>query len=155
LVYAAPASDRLYPHYLIITFPVTFVLLALGLADLTGAVQGRFGQAARVGAAAMVVIACAAFVAFTLSFQRYVGREGGTAGDYGVVYRDKAELADFVRAQGLRVQDEVVIDFLVTGDRETPPGDPPFVTVVDRLHNPAPQCAGELRSFGPLDACFP
>jgi hypothetical protein len=155
LVYAAPASDRLYPHYLIVTFPVSFVVVALGLADLTAAVRGRLGRAASLGAAATVVLLCAAFAAFTLSFQRYVGREGGTAGDYGVVYRDKAELAGFVRARGLRVRDDLPLDFLVTGDRDTPPGDPPFVMVVDRLLEPARPCAGELRSFGPLDACIP
>jgi hypothetical protein len=155
LVYAAPASDRLYPHYLIVTFPVSFVVLALGLADLRGAVRGRLGRAAWLGAAATVVAVCAAFWAFTLSFHRYVGREGGTAGDYGVVYRDKAELADFVRERGLRVPDEMVIDFLVTGDRDALPGDPPFVTVVDRFRKAAPECAGEPHSFGALAACIP
>jgi hypothetical protein len=155
LVYAAPASDRLYPHYLIVTYPVSFVVLALGLADLTAAVRGRLGRAAWLGAAATVVVVCVTFAAFTLSFQRYVGREGGTAGDYGVVYRDKLELADLVRARGLRARDDLPIDFLVTGDRDLPPGDPPFVTVVDRLLHPAPDCPGELRSFGPLDACIP
>jgi hypothetical protein len=155
LVYAAPSSDRLYPHYLILTFPVPFVVLALGLADLTGAIRTRLGRPTWLVAAATVVALCTALAAFTLSFQRYVGREGGTAGDYGVVYRDKAELADFVRARGLRVRNELVIDFLVTGDRESPPGDAPLVTVVDRLLHPAPDCAGELRSFGALDACIP
>jgi 4-amino-4-deoxy-L-arabinose transferase-like glycosyltransferase len=155
LVYAAPASDRLYPHYLIVTFPVSFVVLALGLADVTEAVRGRLGRTAWLGASATIVVLCVAFTAFTLSFQRYVGREGGTAGDYGVVYRDKAELADFVRARGLRVRDDLPIDFLVTGDRDSPPGEPPFVIVVDRLPHPARSCAGELRSFGALDACIP
>jgi 4-amino-4-deoxy-L-arabinose transferase-like glycosyltransferase len=155
IVYAAPASDRLYPHYLIVTYPVSFVMLALGLADLTNAVRGRLDRVARIGAVATVVVLCAAFAAFTLSFQRYVGREGGTAGDYGVVYRDKAELADVVRERGLRVQDDLPIDFLVTGDRDLPPGEPPFVRVVDRLLHPAPDCPGELRSFGALDACIP
>jgi 4-amino-4-deoxy-L-arabinose transferase-like glycosyltransferase len=155
VVYAAPASDRLYPHYLIVTFPVSFVVLALGLADLTSAVRGRLGRAAWIGAAATVVVVCAAFTAFTLSFQRYVDRKGGTAGDYGVVYRDKAELADFVRERGLRVHDDLPIDFLVTGDRDSPPGEPPFVTVVDRLRSPARPCSRERRSFGALDACIP
>jgi 4-amino-4-deoxy-L-arabinose transferase-like glycosyltransferase len=155
LVYAAPASDRLYPHYLIITFPVSFIVLALGLADLTDALRNRVGRGAWLPAAAAVVVVGVALAAFSVSFQRYVGREGGTAGDYGIVYRDKAELADFVRARGLRVPDDLVIDFLVTGDRESPPGDPPYVTVVDRLRRPEQDCAGELRSFGALDACLP
>jgi 4-amino-4-deoxy-L-arabinose transferase-like glycosyltransferase len=155
LVYAAPASDRLYPHYLIVSYPVSFVVLALGLADLTAAVRGRPGRGAWLGAAATIVVVCVAFTAFTLSFQSYVGREGGTTGDYGVVYRDKLELADFVRVRGLRIRDDLPIDFLVTGDRDLPPGNPPFVTVVDRLLHPAQPCVGELRSFGALDACIP
>jgi 4-amino-4-deoxy-L-arabinose transferase-like glycosyltransferase len=155
LVYAAPASDRLYPHYLIITFPVSFIVAALGLADLTGALRNRVGRSAWLVAAATVVAVGVVLAAFSVSFQRYVGREGGTAGDYGVVYRDKAELADFVRARGLRVRDDLVIDFLVTGDRESPPGDPPYVTVADRLRQLEPDCTGERRSFGALDACLP
>jgi hypothetical protein len=105
-----------------------------------------------VGALGTVVMANAAF---TLSFHRFLDRTGGTAGDYGVVYRDKAELARVVRERGFRVADEDVLDFLVTGDLGLPPGNAPLVTVTDRIHNVRPTCSGELRSFGPLDACFP
>jgi len=155
LVYATPATDRLYPHYLIITFPVSFAVQALALADLVGAVRVGLRHVATIGAIATLVVMSAGYTAFTLSFQRFLDDVGGTAGDYGVVYRDKAELASVLRARGLRVADEPVIDFLVTGDLNTPPGAPPLVTVRDRMHNDAPPCAGELRSFGVLSACLP
>jgi hypothetical protein len=80
---------------------------------------------------------------------------GGSAGDYGVAYRDKAGLADVMRARGLRLPDEPVIDFLVTGDLTAPPGAPLLVTVCDRMHDAPLRCAGEFRSFGALSACLP
>lgn len=153
--YATPATDRLFPHYLIVTFPVTFVVQVLALADLVAVARKSAGRAAMVGAISVLVVLSAAFVAFTLSFQRFLDDVGATAGDYGVVYRDKAGLADVVRARGLRVADEPVIDFLVTGDLDLPRGPPPLVTVRDRTHNAPPPCIGELRSFGMLTACFP
>jgi 4-amino-4-deoxy-L-arabinose transferase-like glycosyltransferase len=155
IVYATPATDRLYPHYLIVTFPVSFVVQAVGLADLTATFRRGFrtvAMIAAVGCLGMVVVANAAF---TLSFHRFLDRTGGTAGDYGVVYRDKEALAAFVRAHGSRVSDDDVVDFLVTGDIGVPRGNASLVTVTDRIHNLRPPCAGELRSFGPLDACVP
>ncbi len=156
LTYATPATGRLYPHYLIVTFPVPFAIEALALADLVAAVRSnRFRSLATIGALCTLAVVAAAHTAFTLSFHRYLDDAGGAAGDYGVVYRDKADLADVVRAHGLRVTDEPVIDFLVTGDRNRPLGDPPFVTVTDGLHNPRPPCTGSLHSFGALYACLP
>ena len=108
-----------------------------------------------ISAVAVVVVIAVGFTAFTISFQRFVDRNGGTAGDYGVVYRDKASLARIVRARGLRVDDEPVIDFLVVGRGDVPLGDPPYVSVTDRLHNVPPPCAGVLRSLGVLSACLP
>jgi hypothetical protein len=155
LTYATPATDRLFPHYLIVTYPVTFAVQALALADLVAVTRKSLRPAATVGAISVLLVVSTAYMAFTLSFHRYLDDVGGTAGDYGVVYRDKAALADLVRARGLRVADEPVIDFLVTGDLKLPRGAPPFVTVRDRTHNAPPPCTGELRSFGLLTACFP
>lgn len=154
IVYATPASDRIYPHYLIVTFPVSFAVVALGIADVTAGLR-RGGRALGIVAAAGVLAAVSlANAAFTLSFHRFVDRTGGTAGDYGVVYRDKRDLAAFVDARGLRVDDQV-LDFLVTGDIGVPPGNTRLVTVSDRINDVTPPCAGELRSFGVLDACVP
>jgi hypothetical protein len=155
IVYATPATDRLYPHYLIVTFPVSFAVQAVGLVDLTATLRRGLRTVAIVAAVAVLALIVVANAAFTLSFHRYLDRTGGTAGDYGVVYRDKAALADAVRARGLRVADEEVLDFLVTGQIEAPRRRALLVRVTDRIHNVRPPCAGELRSFGPLDACFP
>jgi hypothetical protein len=155
LVYATPATDRLFPHYLIITFPVSFAVQALALADLVSARRSSIRRVATIAAIATLVMVSAGYTAFTLSFHRFLDDVGGTAGDYGIVYRDKAELAHVVQARGLRVADESVIDFLVTGDLSAPPPGARLVTVRDRMHNDAPPCAGQLRSFGALSACFP
>ncbi len=154
-VYATPVTDRLYPHYLIVTFPVCFAVQAVGLADLTAVLRRVLRTRALIAAAGVLALLVFANTAFTLSFHRFLDRTGGTAGDYGVVYRDKAELAAVVRTRGFRVADEDVLDFLVTGDIGVPRGNAPLVTVTDRIHNVRPSCPGELRSFGPLDACFP
>jgi 4-amino-4-deoxy-L-arabinose transferase-like glycosyltransferase len=98
-------ADHLYPHYLIATFPVIFAVQALGLTDLVGAVR-RVRRPATVGAIALLVGVVTAFTAFTLSFQRFLDESGGAAGDYGVVYRDRAELASVLQARGLRAADE-------------------------------------------------
>jgi hypothetical protein len=155
LTYATPTSDRLFPHYLVVTYPVAFAVQALALADLVCAFSRGLRRIAAISAVAVVVVIAVGFTAFTISFQRFVDRNGGTAGDYGVVYRDKASLARIVRARGLRVDDEPVIDFLVVGRGDVPLGDPPYVSVTDRLHNVPPPCAGVLRSFGVLSACLP
>ena len=155
LSYATPAADRVYPHYLIVIFPVVFAVQALALSDLVGAVRRR--HLATIGAIAVLVVVSAGYTAFTLSFHRFVDSFGGTAGDYSVVYRDKAELADALQARGLRT-DDPVIDFLVTGDLDAPPGAAPLVSVRDGFHDARPlQCAGagELRSFGVLSTCLP
>jgi hypothetical protein len=150
-----PAADRLYPHYLIVTFPVSFAVLALALSDLAGAVP-RVRQPATIGAIVVLVVVSAGYTAFTLSFHRFLDDFGGTAGDYGVVYRDKADLASVLQTRGLRVADEPVIDFLVAGDLDAPPGAAPLVSVRDGFHDARPlQCAGELRSFGVLSTCLP
>jgi hypothetical protein len=154
LLNAAPTTERLYPHYLITTFPVSFAVLVLGLSDLVGLVRGGLRSAARIGAVVTLVTISAAYTTFTVSFHYFLEDVGGTAGDYGVAYRYKDELADAVRARGLRA-DEPIVDFLVTGELNLAPGNSPAVTVTDRMHSDTPSCDGELRSFGPLDACFP
>jgi Dolichyl-phosphate-mannose-protein mannosyltransferase len=151
---AIPAGGRLFPHYLIVTFPVVFAVQALALSDLVGAVP-RVRQPATIAAIAVLVTVAAGHTVFTLSFHRFLDVFGGTAGDYGVVYRDKAELASVLQARGLRA-DEPVIDFLVTGGLDAPLGAAPLITVRDGFHDARPlQCAGELRSFGVLSTCLP
>lgn len=152
---AIPAGGRLFPHYLIVTFPVVFAVQAMALSDLISATR-HLRRPATIGAIAVLVGMVAAFTAFTLSFQRFLDRYGGAAGDYGIVYRDKAELASVLRAHGLRAADDPVVDFLVVGHMETRPGTVRAVTVRNAFNDARPlQCAGELGSFGLLSACLP
>ncbi len=155
LSYATSATDRVFPHYLIVTYPVSFAVQAVGLADVVAAARGGLRRVATVGAVAALAAVVAAYVAFTLSFHRFLEKRGGAAGDYGVVYRDKAALARVVRERGLRVAEEPVLDFLVTGEMEAPPGSQPLVTVGDRLDGEPLPCDGELLSFGLLATCLP
>ncbi len=155
LSYTTPRADRLYPHYLIVTFPVVFAVQALALSDLASAVR-RVRYQAMVGAIAVLVAVAAGFTLFTLSFQRFVDEFGGTAGDYGVAYRDKDALAVILQSRGLRVVDDPVVDFLVAGDMDAPPGGAPLVSVRNRFQDARPlHCAGELRSAGVLSTCLP
>ena len=151
LSYATSATYRVLPHYMIVTYPVSFAVQGLGLSDLVSVVRGRFRfEAAVVGYGVLVAI-LAGYVAFTLSFHRFLEKEGGTSGDYGVVYRDTAALARFAKDRRLRVANDEAADFLVTRVLFAPLGTAPSLTVRDRLQDPSPiPCAIEIRRFGPL-----
>jgi 4-amino-4-deoxy-L-arabinose transferase-like glycosyltransferase len=156
LSYAGSATSRVYPHYLIVTYPVVFAVQALGVSDLVAGAPGRVRRIAAGAAIAVAAAVAVGFVAFTVSFHGFIEDEGGAAGDYGIVYRDKEALVRVAKERGLRVADEETLDFLVTGSMDTPPPTGPAVVVRDGLDDPTPlPCTGELRSFGPLQACFP
>ena len=149
--YITSSRSGVGPHYLIISYPVSFLLAALGLAD--AAALGRRSSAV-ISLAAAAAIA-AAFVAFTLSFQAFVRHHGGTAGTYGVVYDDTAALAAAVHARDLHV-DNPPAEYLVWGHLGAPTGTTRFVTTRDRLRDTSPlPCSGQRRWFGPIEACFP
>jgi 4-amino-4-deoxy-L-arabinose transferase-like glycosyltransferase len=153
LSYATSAKDHVQPHYLIATFPVSFALVGVGLRDAVALARGR--RAAQIAAAAAVVGVSAAFVAFTLSFHHFLDRHGGTAGDYGVIYRDSLALAKAAHRQGLNVADDT-IEFLATGSLTPPAGTTRLVVPYNRLKSaPVIQCAGQRRTFGAIVACFP
>jgi 4-amino-4-deoxy-L-arabinose transferase-like glycosyltransferase len=155
LSYATSSKEKVAPHYLIATYPITFALIGLGLSDLTGLVRGRAQRGAELAAGAVVALVALAFVAFTLSFHDFLSHHGGTAGDYGVIYRDQARLAAAGRRAGLNFDDQV-LEFLTTGSFDPPPGTTRFVATRNRLVAAAPvPCHGDLRTFGPLEACFP
>jgi hypothetical protein len=153
LAYVSSSRSGVGPHYLIISYPVSFLLAALGLGDLAALLRRR---AALVSLAAAGAIA-AAYVAFTLSFQTFVRQHHGTTGNYDVVYDEAAALAAAARARGLHV-DRASVEYLVWRHLNIPDGVPAtrVVTTRDRLrdHEPLP-CAGRKRWFGPLEACFP
>jgi hypothetical protein len=156
LSYATSATARVFPHYLIVTYPVSFAVMGLGLSDLVSMVGNRYRFEARIVAYGVLAAILAGYVAFTLSFDRFLANEGGTSGDYGVVYREKAALARFAEERGLRVANDEVLDFLVTDVLFAPLGTEPSLLVRDRLEDPTPlPCAIELHRFGPLAACPP
>ena len=151
LSYLTSSRSGVGPHYLIITYPVSFLLAALGLADAAALVRQRQGVVAVAGGAAIA----AAYVAFTLSFQSFVREHGGTSGTYGIVYDDTKALAAASRARGLHV-DFASAEYLAWGHVGAPAGTKVIVTMRNRLKDQSPlPCAGRRRSFGPIDACFP
>lgn len=155
LSYVASARGKVAPHYMIVTYPVTFVLISLSLSDMVRDAPRSLVRSARVGSIAVVTTMMVAFAAFALSFQRFVARHGGTSGDYGVIYRDKSELAARVRARRLNV-DDPVLQFLVGGSLGLQPGRRGLVTTRDRLTGGIPlSCVGAREHFGALEACFP
>lgn len=153
LAYVTSSRSGVGPHYLIISYPVSFLLAALGLDDAASLVRRRSAAVSLPLAAAIA----GAFVAFTLSFQGFVLRNGGTSGNYDVVYDDASALATAVRARHLHVN-RASVEYLVWGHLNIPDGVPQteVVTVRDRFrdHSPLP-CSGETRRFGKLEACFP
>ena len=80
--------------------------------SLLPARRRSWGVAVAVAAAACVA---GAFVAFTLSFHHFLGRHGGAAGDYGIVYNDELALANAAHSRGLDVADDTM-EFLATGN---------------------------------------
>jgi 4-amino-4-deoxy-L-arabinose transferase-like glycosyltransferase len=153
LSYATSAKDHVQPHYLIASFPVSFALVGVGLRDGAALAHGR--RAARIAAIAAVGCVCAAFVGFTLSFHHFLDRHGGTAGDYGVVYRDELALARAAHREGLNVADDT-IEFLATGSLTPPPGTRRLVVPSNRLKpGSSRRCLGRRQTFGAIVACFP
>jgi hypothetical protein len=155
LSYAASATSKVSPHYLIATYPVTFALAGIGLADGLHLAGNRRTAAALAGSLATLAV-MGAFVAFSLAFQHFLARRGGTAGDYGVIYDDQAAFARTARARDADVDDRV-LEFLTTGESTPRPGsNRPLATVRDRLVDRRPlRCAGRRLAFGPLAGCFP
>lgn len=152
LSYITSSRSGVGPHYLIVTYPVSFLLAALGLADITALLRRR--EAAFVSLAAATAIA-AAFVAFTLSFQSFVKRHGGTTGNYGPVYDATAALAAAAHVRHLHV-DFASAEYLAWGHVGAPAGTKIIITVRNRLDDNSPlPCSGQRQRFGPYEACIP
>jgi 4-amino-4-deoxy-L-arabinose transferase-like glycosyltransferase len=151
LAYVTSSRSGVGPHYLIVSYPVSFLLAALGLEDAASLVRRRSVVISLTTAAAIA----AAFVAFTLSFQTFVRHHDGTAGTYGVIYDDTAALAAAVHARNLHVA-YASAEYLAWGHLNVPSETKRFVTVRVRLRDHAPlSCPGQRRWFGPIEACFP
>ncbi len=151
LAYITSSRSGVGPHYVIVSYPVSFLLAALGLEDAASLVRRRSAVVSVTIAAAIA----AAFVAFTLSFQAFVRQHDGTEGAYGVIYDDVAALAAAVRARNLHV-DYSSSEYLAWGHLNVPSGTTGVVTVRVRLRDNSPlPCSGQRRWFGPIEACFP
>jgi uncharacterized membrane protein len=151
LAYVSSAKSGAGPHYLIVTYPVSFLLAALGLADVTALIRRR----AAILSLGVATAIAAGFVAFTLSFQAFVRKHDGTTGTYGPIYDATAELAAAARAAHLHV-DFASAEYLAWGHVGAPAGTKIIITVRDRLrdHSPLP-CSGRRRMVGPYATCFP
>jgi len=151
LSYITSSRSGVGPHYLIVSYPVSFLLVAIGLDVAAGRVRRR----ATVVSLAVAAAVAAAFVAFTLSFQAFVQHHGGTTGNYDVIYDDTAALARAVSARHLHVA-RASAEYLAWGHLNVPNGETRIVQARDRLRDHSPlSCSGQRRFFGPLEACFP
>jgi 4-amino-4-deoxy-L-arabinose transferase-like glycosyltransferase len=155
LSYVSSATDNIFPHYLIVTYPVSFAVAALGLSDVVGVFRRRIRFATVVGVGATVAVV-AGYAAFMVAFLRFLDHEGGASGDYGVVYRDEKALAQLVKERGLGIADQPPLEFLAAGTLQAPAGRARLVRVRNTLVDSTPfSCSGGSRSVGPLRACFP
>jgi 4-amino-4-deoxy-L-arabinose transferase-like glycosyltransferase len=151
LAYITSSRSGVGPHYVIVSYPVSLLLAALGL-EYAASLVGRRSAVISLTTAAAIA---AAFVAFTLSFQAFVRQHDGTAGAYGVIYDDTAALAATVHARDLHVA-YAPAEYLAWGHLGVPNGTTRIVTVRVRLRDNLPlPCSGRRRWFGPIEACFP
>ncbi len=151
LAYITSSRSGVGPHYVIVTYPVSFLLAALGLETAASLVRRRSAVISLATAAAIA----AAFVAFTLSFQAFVRQHDGTEGAYGVIYDDVAALAVAVHARNQHVA-YAPAEYLAWGHLNVPSGTTRIVTVRVRLRdNSSLPCSWQRRWFGPIEACFP
>ncbi len=167
-VFALLRLEHIYPHYFIILYPVPFVLMWLPLAWLAARFQ-RWGTGAAVAITLLLVLG---HLSNLSALRSYIDDRGGTPRDYGVAYVHKAELTDWVVANGLSLHKPPGYEFgfLVRtarryGDideisqrveqRPAPPRSHRKVRVWDSLRHPRAKsfrCA-QKQSFGPLIAC--
>ena len=168
LVFTLLRLEHVWPHYFIILYPAPFVLMWLPLAWIAR----RFGQKGAWLAGGATTVIVLAHLTTLLSLGGYVNDRGGTGGDYGVSYEHKADLVDYVVANGLMLHRPPGFEygFLVRtarayGDideitaaaegRPAPPRSHRRLRVWDSLRYPRAagfKCSGR-QDFGPLVTC--
>jgi hypothetical protein len=158
--------DALYPHYFVLTYPAPFVIVALALDRCRGLAARWRPRPALAGAIIAVVAMCAAYSTFSFAFFRFVDRQGGTRGDYGVAYKHKNDIATFALRHSLELKEAPPeVGQLVALRRRYPRPDgrpaevvPPGRSLEIRdwtRQGDFPECAAERRrQFGPLVACI-
>jgi 4-amino-4-deoxy-L-arabinose transferase-like glycosyltransferase len=152
LAYVTSSRSGVGPHYLLVSYPTSFLLAALGLHDSSSLLLRRRSAVVSLATAGAVT---AAFVAFTLSFQAFARQHGGAAGAYWVIYDDTAALAKAARARDLHIA-SAPAEYLAWRHLQAPEGTTRLVTIRIRLTDNSPlPCTGQKRWFGPVEACFP
>ena len=122
---------------------------------MVGVLRTRLRCATVIGFSATLAVV-AGYTAFMVAFLRFLDREGGASGDYGVVYRDEEALARLIKQRGLAVADQPALELLASGRLRVPKGRAPLVRVRNTLVDSTPfACTGQRRSVGPLLACLP
>ena len=157
-------SKPIYPHYLIVLYPVQFWLAAAALDWATGQGSPRWRWVGN----GLVAVMAVSQILFWQGFIGFIDRKGGAAGDYGVAYKHKLAAARHITdtcrqkqaapvvlsapgASSVEIQYLVMLEgggSLVDGGD----GDGRVATflVSDRWHNPGVPLRGEAESFGPL-----
>ena len=167
LIFSALRLERVFPHYYIILFPAPFIVMALALGELW-----RRHTIGRWLAGGLLSVMLLANLTTLRSFQTYLHDRGGTAGDYGVAYQYKAELAQWIVGTGAKVDgyheyavrhrermekrygDVDAIDAVVTRRGGLPPGYTK-IRIHSVLRSPRlkdHKCTGR-QDFGPLVVC--
>ena len=96
----ATARQQVIPHYLTVTYPAQFILIGAMLDDLARLAAGRAPRRWRrlPGAGASFLIAAVAVteLLFFSSFLLFLRDHGGAHGDYGMAFRHKRQVAQFI-----------------------------------------------------------
>ena len=153
LSYLTSAKDNIFPHYLIVTYPVSFAVAAIGLADVVGLLRRRLRFATLVGVGVTAAVV-AGYTGFVVAFLGFLDREGGVSGDYGVVYRDEKSVARLLKQRGLHV-DQPALELLASGTLSPPPEARLALVRNTLVDEPPFPCSGDRRSVGPLVLCLP
>ncbi|MDA0842308.1 MAG: hypothetical protein O3B01_25965 [Planctomycetota bacterium] len=92
-------DKQIYPHYLIILYPIQFWLAAVAVDWMLERVGKSWARVAK----AFVVLAASAEILFVGVFLRQVDLRGGFEGDYGVAYKHKRAIVEEMisRADGM------------------------------------------------------
>lgn len=154
LSFVSSAPARVFPHYLIVTYPISFLVIGILVRDVRDRVSRTRWRPLHVAVPAAVAAATLGLAGFTLASQSFVAANGGAAGDYGVAYRHIAALARFAASEQRPIDDvafEATRQLFPHGTENV--GRP--IAVANTIRGEAvPACDGSSRRFGPLFACI-
>lgn len=154
--------EQIHPHYLIVLYPAPFVLAATGLQTVAARIPRPLARHAL--APALIGLLLAGQLSALWELRGFLRRHGGTAGDYGVIYRHKAAAIDHALTQGLALRQAPGPEYGYLFKRAlkrtakrpcTAPPNRCGLYLADTLRRPELanlRCPGRRR-FGPLVAC--